>query len=50
MPKDHPSPVTETETTFQKFQRLAQKIVSVPKTEIDRRESDWKQRQKDKKS
>ena len=38
MPKDHPPPKTnsetEHETPFQKFQRLAQKIVSVPKDKI----------------
>jgi len=30
------------ETPFEKFQRIAQKIVSVPKAEIDKREKKWK--------
>jgi hypothetical protein len=37
----------ETETTdpkaFERFRRLAKKIVSVPKSEVDRRAKDWKE-------
>jgi len=41
---------TKTEPTpFQKFQALAQGVVSVPKAEIDKREQDWKKGQTEKK-
>jgi hypothetical protein len=32
------------ETPFERFQRIAQKIVSVPKKEIDKREKAWKRK------
>ena len=36
------------ETPFDRFQRITQKIVSVPKEEIDRREKKWKAKRKGK--
>lgn len=36
-------------TPFEKFERLARKVIAVPKTEIARREAEWKKRQKAKK-
>jgi hypothetical protein len=35
-------------TPFAKFQQLAKAIMSVPKSEIDRREEQWKEANKDK--
>ncbi len=37
------------ETPFERFERLVRKVVSVPKTEIDRREAEWKKLRKAKK-
>ena len=37
------------ETAFERFQKFAQKVVSVPKSEIDRREKEYQhQRKKEK--
>jgi hypothetical protein len=36
-------------TPFQKFQALAQGVVSVPKAEIDKREQFWKKQREQKK-
>ena len=36
----------EQETPAQKFERFVRKIVSVPKTEIDRREAEWRRHRK----
>ena len=38
MPQDDPTPKTEetAETPFQKFRRLAQKIVSAPKAKLEK--------------
>lgn len=34
---------TPDEKAFERFKRLAKKVVSVPKSEIDRRAKDWKE-------
>jgi len=43
----------ETETpdpdAFERFKRLAKKVVSVPKSEIDKRAKDWKEARKEQK-
>jgi len=36
------------ETPFEKFRQFAKKIVSVPKSEIDRREQEYKKARKNK--
>lgn len=33
-------------TPFERFDRLLRKVLSVPKKEIDRREAEWRKRQK----
>jgi hypothetical protein len=38
----------ETETPFEKFRQFTKKIVSVPKSEIDRRERAYKKARKNK--
>jgi hypothetical protein len=40
---------TEYKTPFEKFRQFTQKIVSVPKSEIDRREAEYKKARKAKK-
>jgi hypothetical protein len=40
MAKPQPS-TPETETPFQRFERLAREIVGVPKREIDKRQRKW---------
>ena len=34
---------TPDEKAFERFRRLAKKVVSVPKSEIDKRAKDWKE-------
>ena len=36
MQKDHPPPKPGSETPFQRFQRLAKKLVAVPKPKVDK--------------
>lgn len=38
----------EEETPFERFERMVRQIVSVPKTEIDRRDAEWRKARKDK--
>jgi hypothetical protein len=40
--------IPERETPFEKFRQFTQKIVSVPKEEIDRRESEYQKARKNK--
>jgi hypothetical protein len=42
VPEEKPRPE---ETPFERFKKLTEKVVSVPRSEIQKRESDW---QKDK--
>jgi len=44
------NPETAQETPFQRFERTLRHIVSVPKTEIDRREAEWRKQRKEKTS
>ena len=44
--KTEPNP--ETGTPFEKFRRFTEKIVSVPKAEIDRRETEYQKGRKNK--
>ena len=39
MPKDQPPPKKENETAFQRFQRLAQRIISAPKNKVEKPQS-----------
>ena len=34
---------TPDEKAFERFRRLAKKVVSVPKTEVDRRAKEWRE-------
>jgi hypothetical protein len=43
-------PELQTETPFERFKRLTTKVVSVPRTEIQKRELQWKNGRKQHKS
>lgn len=41
--KDGPPSSPRERTPFEKFQDLTKKVITVPKSEIDKREAEWKQ-------
>ena len=44
---NEPAPAEKTEPTpFEKMAALASQVLSVPKTEVDRREQEWKEQRK----
>lgn len=48
MKKDEPKqpPDTAEEPTFRRFERLVRQVISVPKSKLDEREREWRDRRK----
>ena len=38
------SKIEGTETPFERFQNLTRRVVSVPKSEVERRDAEWRKR------
>ncbi|HSB09620.1 MAG TPA: hypothetical protein VLM38_09060 [Blastocatellia bacterium] len=46
MKKSKPPSVAQGESEYERFERLAKRIISVPKSEIDKREAEYKKARK----
>ncbi len=43
MAKNDPEPSSRDRSPWEKFQDLTKKVIAVPKSEVDKREAEWKQ-------
>ena len=46
MTKPHEPPNEPEDTPYQRFERMVKKVMSVPKSKLDEREREWKQKRR----